>query len=183
MSTKRIIFIVAAVIILAAGIYLAYIMLSPPLSPKGLAEYDNGDLKITIEYSRPSKRGRLIFGEKSDGALQPYGEYWRVGANAATKFIVNKDITFGGKTLEQGEYSLYAFPGKDEWEIGVNSEANRGGAQEPDYEKDVLKIKVPVTNEMPELEQFTISFGEEGDTVNMVWRWDRTLVSVPIQEL
>ena len=182
MSTKRIIlFSILGIFLILIG-YVAYTLLTTKShSPADVAKYDNNGLSIQVEYCRPFKKGRLIFGPEEDGALQPYGKYWRVGANEATKIIVNKPINIGGNELAAGEYSIYAFPGQSEWEIGIHPEWDRWGAFEPDYANELFRFKVPASNDMIETEQFTITF-EEGDQVetNMVLRWDKTLVAIPI---
>ena len=116
-----------------------------PVSPPATVNYNEGGLEITIDYSQPSKNGRLIFGEESEGALQPYGKYWRLGANAATEISFNKDVTFGGKPVEAGTYRMYAVPGSNTFEITLNSETNVFfGAAEPDYDLDVITIESPL---------------------------------------
>ena len=79
-------------ILIGAGIFILILIFgyfyldyrNNALSPHGNVKYDKNNLTIEIPYSRPSKRGRLIFGPEKDGALQPYGVYWRLGANNAT---------------------------------------------------------------------------------------------------
>lgn len=93
----------------------------------------------------------MIFGEESEEALQPYGKYWRLGANAATEISFNKNVTFGGKAVEAGTYRMYAIPGADTFEITLNSETDVFfGAVEPDYDLDVLTIEAPVENLLPQ---------------------------------
>ena len=108
------------------------------MSPPDTAHLDVNGLHVEISYSRPSVRGRVIFGSEDEGALQPYGSYWRVGANEATTITLNQDVTFNGMQLKAGSYSLYAIPGPDSFQIGVNTETGQWGAWEPDFSKNVF---------------------------------------------
>ena len=89
--------------------------------------------------------------------MQPYGEYWRLGANEATVFEINSPIYFNDKKLEAGKYALYAYPGENIWTICVNSDWDRWGAQEADKSKDLLRTEVKSINDAPVKEQFEIS--------------------------
>lgn len=152
-----------------------------PKSPPTTATFSGQGLDISVSYSQPSKRGRLIFGEEKDGALQPYGKYWRLGANAATEITFSKNVMFAGKPVSAGTYRMYAVPGAESFQISLNSEVGVFfGVQEPDYSKDVLKVDVPVASAPTETEKFTISFISEGSTINMDLVWDKTLIRVPI---
>lgn len=151
-----------------------------PASPFATVEGNHGELTMKVEYSRPYKKGRLIFGEESEGALQPYGKYWRLGANAATKFTVNKNINFAGEPVNAGSYRMYAVPGANEWEVSLNSEAEVFfGVAEPNYDLDVVKVNVP-SETVPETEQFTITFESDSTGAKMNFVWDRTKVTIPI---
>ncbi|MEZ4972842.1 MAG: DUF2911 domain-containing protein [Cyclobacteriaceae bacterium] len=178
---KKKILIGISIVVAAFIVWSLYgLFFATPASPKGTAEITSGDLSVNVTYSRPYKKGRLIFGEESAGALQPYGQYWRLGANAATEITVNKDVSFAGEAVEAGTYRMYVVPGATEWEVSLNSETGVFfGAAEPNYELDVLKVKVPVQT-APELEQFTISFEPDSTGVNMNFVWDTSKVTVPI---
>ena len=177
MTKKIIIGVVAVLVVLAA-----YFMLRPPKSPPKTTAFSENGLEISVSYSQPSKRGRLIFGEEKDGALQPYGKYWRLGANAATEITFNKNILFAGQPVNAGSYRMYAVPGPASFQISLNSElgVTFTAASEPDYTKDVLKVDVPVET-IPEVEQFVINFGTDSTGVNMDFTWDNVRVRVPIK--
>ena len=82
-------------------------------SPMGMARISLGDAYLRVVYSRPYKRDRTnIFGTKESGALVPYGEIWRTGANEATEITVTKDVLVAGKRLPAGTYSLFTTPGE-----------------------------------------------------------------------
>ena len=87
---KNILKIIGGLLIVAV-VYVAYMILFP-VSPKGEANFEVDGLSLQVEYHRPYKKGRLIFGEEKDGVPVPFGKYWRTGANANTTFETNKDI-------------------------------------------------------------------------------------------
>ncbi len=174
------IFIGLGVLLVAFVLYVSYTLMFPK-SPYKTTEFSDRGLDIKVVYSQPFKKGRLIFGEEKDGALQPYGKYWRLGANAATEITVNKNVNFAGKPLNAGTYRMYAVPGETTFQIGLNSELGVFLAvNEPDYSLDVLKVEVPVSMAPSETEQFTINFGTDSAGVKMDLVWDRALVSIPI---
>lgn len=178
---KKKILIVAVVLIVflvAALIYLNN--RNRTLSPPGSAELVNGNLKVSVQYSRPFVRNRIIFGSKEQGALQPYGEYWRLGANEATEITFNRGVSFNGNKVNAGTYRIYAIPGAESFELVLNSELGVWGVFEPDYEEDVLRTNVQVEKISPPIEQFTISMLAVGDTTNINFEWEKVRFSVPV---
>jgi len=152
-----------------------------PVSPTTTTNFSGQGLDITVDYSQPSKKGRVIFGDAASEALQPYGTYWRLGANAATEITFSKDVNFAGKAVPSGTYRMYAVPGAESFEISLNSEVDVFlGVQEPDYSKDVVKVTVPVASSSPEVETLTISFEDTGSEIIMNIAWDMTKIPVPI---
>ena len=172
------VFFSAVVIMVALSAFFK--MKTKKHSPADTITLNTNGLVLKTVYSRPYKKGRLVFGSKEDGALQPYGVYWRMGANEATTIEVNKDIIFAGKPLKAGKYSIYAVPGETNWKIGVNSTNNRWGYAEPDYSDDVLNASLPVAYDDNIVEQFTIEFEAVEGGANMVLRWDTSIVRIPI---
>jgi len=168
------------------GIFIVWVLyglfFAPVKSPPTSVAFDEGGLQINVSYSQPSKRGRLIFGEEAAGALQPYGKYWRLGANAATEITFNKNITFAGQPVSAGSYRMYAVPGAESFKITLNSEVGVTffAAFEPDHSLDVLTVDIPVESLLAEAEMFTISFESDSAGVNMNMAWDKTLLQVPI---
>lgn len=180
MKKKILIGVVALILILAAAIaYLNYRNRS--LSPPGSAELTNGDLSVKVAYSRPSVKGRVIFGTQEQGALQPYGVYWRLGANESTEITFSKDVTFNGNPLKAGTYRVYAFPGADSFEIGVNSELGTWGYMEPDYSKDLFRTKVPVENSSTPVEQYTINLLPAEGGISISFEWANVKFVVPVK--
>ena len=109
----------------------------PPASPPKSATGMVGDAEITVEWAAPSVKGREIW-----GALVPYDQVWRTGANKATTFETSADIMVEGQKLAAGKYSLFTIPGKDEWTIVFNSVSDQWGSYNYDAAKDVLRVKV-----------------------------------------
>lgn len=178
---KKKIFLGIGIVIIVFVLWVVYgLFIAPPASPRATAEDSFGELTLKVDYSRPYKKGRLIFGEEASGALQPYGKYWRLGANQATEITFNKNVNFGGEAVNAGTYRMYAVPGVEIWEVSLNSELGVFfGVTEPDYSLDVVKVKVPAES-APETEQFTINFDNDSSSVRMNFLWDKTRVSIPI---
>jgi hypothetical protein len=162
-------------------------------SPLGLARITlPGDTYVRVVYGRPYKRNRdNIFGTKESGAVVPYGERWRTGANEATEITVTKDVLVAGKKLPAGTYSLFTTPGATAWSVHVNSRLGLDGTGVFADGKftpvdlagtDVLTISVPASQlpENKEVDQFTIEFEKAAAGAEMVLRWIRTEVRVPI---
>ena len=178
---KNKIFIGLGVVFVALVAFLLYASLVvAKRSPQKTTTFNDKGLDIKVVYCQPYKKGRLIFGEEKDKALQPYGKYWRLGANAATEITFSKDINFSGQPVKAGTYRMYAVPGPNAFQISLNKELGVYLAvNEPDYTMDVIKVDVPVQT-APETEQLTINFGSDSIAVNMDVLWDKTLVRVPI---
>jgi hypothetical protein len=144
------------------------------LSPRDTVKVpDAGGAALTIDYSRPAKRGRVIF-----GSVVPYGEVWRTGANAATQFKTDKPLDFGGHVLPAGSYTLFTVPSATGWKLIVNSETGQWGtAHKPD--KDLFRVDMQVSAVPQPVEQFTIGVDPtpQGGVLRM--EWDTTRASVP----
>ena len=165
-------------IIIVSSIYVIYIIKNP-ISP--LETVLNDDSTISITYSRPFKKDRLIFGEESDTALVPFAKYWRTGANKHTFIKNNGDIEINGKLLSSGEYSIFSIPGENEWEVFFNTNINYFGANRPDISDDVISIKVPVINLLNEVEQLTIDFEKDSIFNYISIKWDLSKVIIPFR--
>lgn len=172
--------IAITVVLLALIAYSAfYAMQKQPtqLSPQAKVVFSGNDLRLKIVYCQPYKKGRLIFGTQEEDALQPFGQYWRLGANEATTIETNKDLMISNQKLPKGAYSIYAIPGKETWKIGFNKVADRWGITEPDYSKDLFRIEVPVNYTQNSKEQFSITI-----TNNAIefW-WDTSKIVIPYE--
>jgi len=159
---------------------LIYTMFVNPASPRGSSEIKKDSLVMAVDYSRPYKKDRLIFGELANGALVPYNIYWRLGANFATTFETNETVSFAGRLLESGKYRMYAVPFVDHWRITLNSSPGAFGFSEPDYNKDIISVNVSSKQMTETIEQLTIDFINDSIGTSMRIRWDSTMVLVPI---
>ncbi len=144
-------------------------------SPLALATTWIDSTYVKIVYGSPRKRGREIF-----GALVPYGELWRTGANEATEITTTGDLIFGGHRLPAGTYSLYTIPYPDRWTIIINRALGQWGAFDYNPELDLFRFDVPTRQTNKLYEGFTISFEEENGQTYLYLRWDRTEVRIPI---
>lgn len=132
---------------------------------------------IELDYSRPGKQGRQVFGD-----LIPYDEVWRTGANAATKITFGEDLIFGGKEVKAGTYALYTIPGAQNWKVILNEGVKNWGADGFDADENVTTIEVPAKPlEYPQ-ESFSLTL-EDVSKNNAVLRlaWDDTEIRVPIE--
>ena len=141
---------------------------SPPAKAEGTA----GGAKIAIDYSKPSAKGRKML-----GGNEPFGKVWRTGANEATTFEVDKNVTIEGKELTKGKYALFTIPGETEWTIIFNKTANQWGAYEFKEAEDALRVTVKPGKTDKFVETFTISL--EGNKV--VLRWENTQVAFAVK--
>ena len=167
--------------------YPLYITFLNPISPKSTINYNNTlnnkEVSLQVDYSRPQKKGRLIFGTEEEGALVPYNKYWRTGANFCTDLYTSSEILFNGNKLDSGKYFLYTFPNEDTWDVVLNSEYGRFGFFNPNRDNDVLITSVPSYLIDDNLELLTIDFqqkAETSDTLYLRLRWDNISVEIPI---
>ena len=182
---KKLLLVTGLLLLIIVGV-LAYLRFfyTKSFSPESEVNFEAGGLKIHVNYSRPYKKGRLIFGEQKDNALVPYGKVWRTGANEATVFETSQDINIKGKTLKAGTYSFWTLPGAENWKIIFNSEYGQwgvdfNGMSNRDPKNDALTVEVPAVIQDKEFEQFTISVEKMSEDMEIILLWDKTLVAVP----
>lgn len=151
---------------------------TPQASPKSVLTQVVGLTDVEIEYSRPSAKGRAIFGD-----LVPFGKLWRTGANENTIISFSDDVVIDGKTLKKGKYAIYTTPRADNWEIVFYSKTDNWGNPEVwDETKVALK-----TNAKPEslnraVETFTIDINNvDNNFANLELFWEKTLVAVKFE--
>ncbi|RZK48995.1 MAG: DUF2911 domain-containing protein [Pedobacter sp.] len=146
-----------------------------PVNAARVKKEDKSQPVIKVLYSRPSAKGREIF-----GVLEKYDQVWRLGANESTEITFNKPVEIGQKKVKAGQYSLFAIPQKDKWTIILNSQLNRWGAFSYDESMDVLRFDVPITTLDKTVEAFSIVFAETSYGAEMVMAWDKTQAILPI---
>jgi len=181
---KKKVFIISGIVIVASVfLFLWFKNYTKKHSPVATSTYQAKGANLEVVYCKPQKKGRLIFGDVASGALQPYGRYWRIGANEATTFSTDKDLEIGSGNLKAGKYQLYAIPDKKNWQIFFNSEWDRWGATRANHITDVLSISVPVKNDAEEKEILSIQFKTEmmDKSTFLLIHWDKSQVSIPFK--
>lgn len=169
---------VVAVVLGAGSLYLYF----RPLSPGGHTRLTTGDLTVSVLYSRPSVRGRLIFGTSAQDALVPYGIYWRLGANDATEIKFSRPVNFNGQPVEAGSYRMYAVPDAEKFEIVLNSELGKSGAEEPDHSLDLLQTEVAVEKMSSPIERFIIRMEKSDQGIDVICEWSDVRIVIPVTD-
>jgi hypothetical protein len=132
---------------------------------------------LWIDYSRPSKRGRVVY-----GGIVPFGEVWRTGANAATQFRTNRALDFGGTVVPAGFYTLFTIPSASGWKLVINGETGQWGTEHK-AEKDLYTIDMKMST-LPQLvERFTIGVeaNAQGGMLNLDWDTTRASVAYSVK--
>lgn len=132
---------------------------------------------ITIEYSRPGAKGRVVYGD-----VVPFGKVWRTGANATTKITFGEDVKVEGNAVAAGTYGIYTVPNKETWEIMLYKDVTLGG-NVADYKKEneLLRFTVKPTSIANKVETFTMNFTDVTPTntnIELVWENTRVAFSV-----
>lgn len=175
---KKILLISFGLLIVAIVGFFGLRRYTKSFSPEAVAETNMNGAKIKVTYSKPSKKGRLIFGREEDKALLPYGKVWRTGANEATIIEIGKDVYLAGTPVKAGTYSLYSIPGQSHWQIILNSDVGQWGTDYNDG-KNVVKVDVSIRIRRTVQELFDIYFEEMPSGSNMILSWDQTEALVP----
>ncbi len=167
-------------IIVTAAFFMATLAIqaqvkTPQASPKAELEQVVGLTQVELDYSRPSSKGRAVFGE-----LVPYGKVWRTGANANTTISFGDDVVIDGKTLKKGKYALYTLPKADSWDVIFYTDTNNWGTPEKwDDSKVALRTTVKPETLGRKVEAFTIAVNNvDNDNGSLEISWEKTLVAV-----
>lgn len=149
----------------------------PPASPAAKVMQVVGLTEVSVDYASPAVKGRKIW-----GGLVPWDQVWRTGANAATKISFGRDVTFGGKPVPAGSYSIVTIPSEKGWTVVLNKElALFGGGKTYDAKDDVVRVS-GATSEIPFRERLTFLFSNTtDDQTSLDLEWEKLRVSVPIQ--
>jgi hypothetical protein len=150
---------------------------TPAPSPASKLIQTVGLTEVSVEYSRPSMRGRTIFGD-----LVPYDKLWRTGANGYTLISFDNDVKIAGNDVEAGTYSVFTKPGATTWDVFFYTDTEGGGTPRNwDDSKVVAKATVPAIK-MPEgviIETFTITIDDlTSNSANLGMMWADTYVAV-----
>ena len=169
---KKIIFVLATII---ASYVLNAQVKTPQPSPHSTLTQVVGLTEVTVDYSRPSAKGRIIFGD-----LVPFGKLWRTGANYNTTISISEDVVINGTTLKKGKYAIFTTPKADKWEVIFYTDSDNWGTPENwDANKVAVLVNViPVALNYP-LESLTIYVGNlTNDSATLDIAWEKTMVSV-----
>ena len=149
----------------------------PAPSPGATVTQRVGLADITVNYSRPSAKGRRIFGD-----LVPMGQVWRTGANHCTVFETTGMLVINGQKLPAGKYAMFTIPGEDKWEVMFNNKNDQWGSDEYNAEEDALKIQKAAVRPAPSTESFLIFFDNlKDDKAQMILRWEKMEVVLDIE--
>ena len=151
---------------------------TPQPSPKAIVQQTVGLTDVEVDYSRPSAKGRIIFGD-----LVPFGKLWRTGANENTTVSFSDDVVINGAILKKGKYALYTTPKADMWEvIFYTTTDNWGNPENWDANKVALLTNVdPIALAKP-VETFTIAVNNlTNDSATLDIAWEKTMVSVKLE--
>lgn len=151
---------------------------TPQPSPLQKIEQKVGLTDVSVQYSRPSMKGRTIFGD-----LVPYGKLWRTGANQNTMVTFSTDVMVGESTLKAGSYAIFSKPNKDNWEVIFYSDTNNWGTpQKWDDSKVAAKVNAKVYDIPMDIETFTVSFDDlTNDSAVLGIMWEKTYVAVKFE--
>ncbi len=149
---------------------------TPQPSTGSKMEQTVGLTNVSVSYSRPSVKGRTIFGE-----LVPFDQIWRTGANQNTVVTFSDDVTFNGKKVPAGDYALYTKPMKNAWEVYLYADTKNWGTPEKwDDSKVVASTKVEAKSTDMPIELFTILVNNTSDNDGeLLLLWEKTMVSIP----
>jgi hypothetical protein len=149
----------------------------PAPSPSQTIKQAFGLGEVTIDYSRPLAKGRVIFGD-----LVPYGSIWRTGANATTKITFSEDVTIEGHGVKAGTYGLYTIPGQSKWDVMLYKDLSLSG-NVANYKKEdeVLRVRVEPKANSRMVQSFTINLDNVApNSATLQLMWERTLVPIKI---
>ncbi|MEZ4722048.1 MAG: DUF2911 domain-containing protein [Flavobacteriales bacterium] len=172
----------SSILLTVAGVFLATSIFSqdlPKPSPHAKVEQRVGLTDISVEYSRPSVKGRQIWGD-----LVPFDQLWRAGANKATLFTTSTEIKINGEILPAGTYSFFILPSDHlGWEFIFNTETELWGTGEYNQEKDQLRIMAETVPAMEFKEGLEYSFdhiNDDGAELIMEWEMMKAMVRIEV---
>src|SRR3989441_1265192 len=144
------------------------------LSPRDTARANLQGVDVWIDYSRPARRGRDIF-----GTLEPWNKVWRTGANAATQLNTPVDLVIGGATVPAGRYTLWTLPSPTGWKLIINKQNGQWGT-EYHPEQDLVRVDAKTETLPTPVEQFVIAFEPASAPSTITFAWDKVRYSVPV---
>ena len=173
---KRVLIILAGIVVLLVVAFFVVRSVTKSNSPEAVAQFEQNGFTVEVNYCRPYKKGRVIF-----GGLVPYGKVWRTGANEATTIKFGQDVTVAGQPVKAGSYTLWTIPSQQGWIVVINGETGQWGTNY-DLKRDVLRVPVSTRPLSPPADQFEITFTPENTGTDMLLSWDTTEAVVPIRK-
>ncbi|WP_298392147.1 DUF2911 domain-containing protein [Flavobacterium sp.] len=151
---------------------------TPQPSPKSVLNQVVGLTDVTVDYSRPSSKGRVVFGD-----LVPFGKLWRTGANANSTISFSDDVVINGTTVKKGKYAIFTLPKADMWEVILYTSTDNWGLPENyDVNKVAVSLNVDPVVLNNNVETFTIGINNvTNDSATLDISWEKTMVSVKFE--
>jgi hypothetical protein len=150
----------------------------PAASPLSTVKQRVGLTDIEVVYSRPSVKGRKIF-----GGLVPHGQVWRTGANQATKLTFSTPVKLNGAEIPAGTYGLFTIPDENEWTVIISKGSEQWGSYRYNSRDDLVRVKAKPVKLAEPVETFTIGFDDlrdESATLNLAWEKTRIPVKLEV---
>lgn len=172
---KKVLFVLA---MLLANYFTEAQIKTPAPSPKATLTQTVGLTEVEINYSRPSAKGRAIFGN-----LVPFGKLWRTGANENSTISFSEEVTIGGKVLAKGKYAIFTIPKADNWEIIFYTVTDNWGTPE-DWDETKVALKANAVAEMTDrnVESFTLGINNIDLNFAMLeFSWEKTYVALKFE--
>jgi len=171
---KKLILAISAALLISGA--EAQTLKTPAPSPTQTIKQDFGLSSIELSYSRPSVKGRKIF-----GALVPFGNVWRTGANNATTLTFGADVIINGKKIPAGNCGLLSIPNSDNWTLIITKQLDVTQPAAYKQENDVVRMDVKPATISYQIENLTMQFGNvKTSTCELQLMWDNTYVALPI---
>jgi len=150
----------------------------PTLSPRAEISQEVGLTNVQLSYSRPSAKGRKIF-----GSLVPYGEIWRTGANAASTVTFSENVSVSNQALAAGTYAIYTIPNPDLWTIIIHKNTSmRSLGGNYDKANDAMRFGVIASNSLMHTETFTMDISDiTTSSFNIRMIWADKIVKIPVK--
>jgi hypothetical protein len=146
------------------------------LSVRDTARATVGGGEVWVDYGRPMKRGREIFGN-----VVPWNSVWRTGANAATQLNTSIDLVIGGASVPAGKYTLWTLPTPTGWKLIINKQTGQWGTVY-DPAQDLVRVDAKVEALPAPVEQLVVAFEPTTAATAITFTWDKTRVSVPVSK-
>ena len=175
---NRVIPSLVASLVLTTGLFAQTPKITfPAASPSSALKQRVGLTDVEIVYSRPSAKGRTVF-----GGLVPYGEVWRTGANASTKITFSTAVKLNGVGIPAGTYALYTIPGRTEWTVIIDKDTSLWGAYAYDAKNDLVRFTATPETMPGAFESFTIGINDLRDESATIYlMWEKTRVPIKLE--